>query len=158
MLINCHTSDGSCIKLDISDIKDYSSLKRKIYFVKYKTELKNLEDVSLITYADIIKEDAEFNLADNQVILVMININIEFNKFINDSRLISLISNEKHRNIMYKILENPLLLENLLAYKYQNEIDIIKGMNFNISDDKIKEYLNKNNGNIEIVVGSILNL
>lgn len=158
MLINCHTSDGSCIKLDISDIKDYSSLKRKIYLVKYKTELKNLEDVSLITYADIIKEDAEFNLADNQVILVMININIEFNKFINDSRLISLISNEKHRNIMYKILENPLLLENLLAYKYQNEIDIIKGMNFNISDDKIKEYLNKNNGNIEIVVGSILNL
>lgn len=158
MLINCHTSDGSCIKLDISDIKDYSNLKRKIYFLKFKSELKNLDDVSLITYAQIIKDDDKFELAENQVILVMININIEFNKFINDSRLISLISNEKHRNIMYKILENPLLLENLLAYKYQNEVDIIKGMNFNISDDKIKEYLNKNNGNIEIVVGSILNL
>ena len=148
MLINCHTSDGSCIKLDISDIKDYSNLKRKIYFLKFKSELKNLDDVSLITYAQIIKDDDKFELAENQVILVMININIEFNKFINDSRLISLISNEKHRNIMYKILENPLLLENLLAYKYQNEVDIIKGMNFNISDDKIKEYLNKNNGNI----------
>jgi histidinol phosphatase-like PHP family hydrolase len=88
----------------------------------------------------------------------MININIEFNKFVTDERFVSLISNDKQRNIMYKILENPLLLENLLAYKYQNEVDIIKGMNFNISDDKIKEYLNKNNGNIELVVGSILNL
>jgi hypothetical protein len=158
MFVNCHTSDGSCIKLDISDIKDYSSLKRKIYFLKYKSELKNIGDVSLITYANIIKDDAKFELEENQVILVMININIEFNKFVTDERFVSLISNEKQRNIMYKILENPLLLENLLAYKYQNEVDIIKGMNFNISDDKIKEYLNKNNGNIELVVGSILNL
>lgn len=158
MLVNCHTSDGSCIKLDISDIKDYSSLKRKIYFLKYKSELKNIGDVSLITYANIINDDAKFELEENQVILVMININIEFNKFVTDDRFVSLISNEKQRNIMYKILENPLLLENLLAYKYQNEVDIIKGMNFNISDDKIKEYLNKNNGNIELVVGSILNL
>jgi len=158
MLINCHTPDGSCLKLDISDIKDFSSLKRKIYLLKFKSELQSLDDVSLITYAKIIEEDDEFNLEENQVILVKININIELNKFVNDQRLISLISNEKHRNIMYKILENPLLLDNLLTYKYQNEVDIIKGMNFNISDDKIKEYLNNNNGNIEIVVGSILNL
>jgi hypothetical protein len=158
MIINCHTTDGDCLKIDINDIKDYISLKRKIYKTKYKLDLTNLADVSLITYANIIDDTSNFDLKENQVVLVIINVNVEFNKFITDDRFISLINNEKQRNIMYSILENPLLLEKLLSYKYQNEVDVIKGMNFNISDENIKELLNKNNGNIEIVVSSILNL
>ena len=76
----------------------------------------------------------------------------------NDKRFINLVSNQKTRDYIYKILENPSLLNFLDTYKYQKELDSIKDMKFNFSDDKIKELLNSSCGNIEIVITSILNL
>jgi hypothetical protein len=160
-MIICHFSDGFVQNVDETKFNNYLELKKYLFNLKSKTLLNKSDDITLITYGKIINDNDTYvnnNNNINQVYLVKINIDIEVLKIINDSRLINLVSNEKTRNYMYKILENPDLLNFLDTYKYQKELDNIKDMNFSISDDKIKEFLNSSNGNIEIVISSILNL
>ena len=157
-MIICHFSDGIVHNVDETKFNNYLELKKYLFNLKSKILLNKSDDITLITYGKIIKDADIYNNNVNQVYLVKINIDIEVFKIMNDSRLINLVSNEKTRNYMYKILENPDLLNFLDTYKYQKELDNIKDMNFTISDDKIKEFLNSCNGNIEIVITSILNL
>jgi hypothetical protein len=159
-MIICHFSDGIVHSVDEKKFNNYLELKKYLFNLKSKTSLNKSDDITLITYGKIINDDDKYvsNNNTNQVYLVKINIDIEVLKIINDSRLINLVSNEKTRNYMYKILDNPDLLNFLDTYKYQKELDNIKDMNFTISDDKIKEFLNFSNGNIETVITSILNL
>jgi hypothetical protein len=161
-MIICHFSDGIVHNVDEKKFNNYLELKKYLFSLKSKTLLNKSDDITLITYGKIINDTDIYNYNDNtkmnQVYLVKINIDIEVIKIMNDSRLINLVSNQKTRNYMYKILDNPDLLNFLDTYKYQKELDNIKDMNFTISDDKIQELLNSCNGNIEIVITSILNL
>jgi len=158
MMIIAHFEDGINTKIDTANMNSYNDLKKEIFSFKYKTNLTNLNDVTLITFGQIIKDNEEFNIEENQVFLVKINIDLELNKIINDDRLIKILSDEKMRKIIYKILENPNLLTIFETYKYQKEFDQIKSMNFSISDDNIKNLLDINSGNLETVIASILNL
>jgi hypothetical protein len=158
-MIICRYSDGNVHNIDNSKFNNYLELKQHLFNLKCESKIIiNLDDITLITFGKIINNDDKFDNNINQVYLVKININIEIIKLVNDKRLINLVSNEKTRNYLYKILDNPALLNFLDTYKYQKELDNIKDMNFNISDDKIKEFLNSSCGNIEIVITSILNL
>jgi hypothetical protein len=157
-MIIAHFEDGINTKIDTANMNSYNDLKKEIFSFKYKTNLTNLNDVTLITFGQIIKDNEEFNIEENQVFLVKINIDLELNKIINDDRLIKILSDEKMRKIIYKILENPNLLTIFETYKYQKEFDQIKSMNFSISDDNIKNLLDINSGNLETVIASILNL
>jgi hypothetical protein len=154
--ITCHYDDGSSEKIDITDIKNLKDLKNKIYIHKFKSKISNLDDIVLITFAEVIKDEDEIAFTENQVVLVKITIDIEFNKFIKDVRFIKLIGDDNKRKILYKILENPNLLESLETYKYQKELDQIKSMNFVVADDKIKKLLDTYSGNIENVINTII--
>ena len=154
--IQCHYDDGNSEKIDISDLKNLKDLKNKIYTHKFKSKISNLDDIVLITFAEVIKDVDELAFTENQVVLVKITIDIEFNKFIKDVRFIKLIGDDKKRKILYKILENPDLLESLETYKYQKELDQIKSMNFVVADDKIKKLLDTYSGNIENVINTII--
>jgi hypothetical protein len=156
VVITCHYDDGSSEKIDVTDIKTLKDLKNKIYTHKYKSNISNLDDIVLITFGEIIKDEDELAFTENRVVLVKITIDIEFNKFIKDVRFIKLIGDDKKRKILYKILENPDLLESLETYKYQKELEQIKSMNFNIADDKIKKLLDTYSGNIENVINTII--
>jgi hypothetical protein len=157
-MIICHFSDGVTQIVDETKFNNYIELKKYLFNLKNKISLNKSDDITLITYGKVIDDDDTYNNNMNQVYLVKINIDIEVLKIMNDNRLINLVSNEKTRNYIYKILDNPDLLNFLDTYKYQKELDNIKDMNFTISDDKIKEFLNSSNGNIEIVIATILNL
>jgi hypothetical protein len=156
VIITCHYDDGSSEKIDVTDIKTLKDLKNKIYTHKYKSNISNLDDIVLITIGVIIKDDDEFVFVESQVVLVKITIDIEFNKLIKDVRFIKLVGDDKKRKILYKILENPDLLESLETYKYQKELDQIKSMNFVVVDDNIKKLLDTYSGNIENVINTII--
>jgi transcription initiation factor IIE alpha subunit len=160
MSIICRFSDGYIHNVDSTKFKNYLDLKKYLFNLKIssKLQLNKSDDILMITLGNIILDSDIYDVKLNQVFLIKININIEVIKILNDNRLINLVSNEKSRNYIYKILENPDILNFLDTYKYQKEFDNIKDMNFNISDDKIKEYLNCSCGNIETVITSILNL
>jgi hypothetical protein len=157
-MINIHFSDNTHINLDIEKCKTYIDLKKEIYLNKFKSTLINTSDLILITYGKIINDDDPLDYIKNQVFLVKINVDIEIQKFLNDERFLKLVSNEQTRKSLYHILENPDLLEKLKKFRFQKELDEISSMKLNISDEQIKELLEKHSGNIEIVVNSILNL
>jgi hypothetical protein len=159
-MILCRYSNGEVFKIDNTKFTNYVDLKKHLFNLKSngKINLNNSDDITLITFGQIVKDGDNFENNLNQIYLVKVNINIEVIKILNDNRLINLVSNEKTRNYIYKILENPNLLNFLDIYKYQKELDNIKDMKFNISDDKIKQFLDSSCGNIEIVIASILNL
>jgi hypothetical protein len=157
-MINIHFSDNTHINLDIDKCKTYIDLKKEIYLNKFKSTLINTSDLILITYGKIINDDDPLDYIKNQVFLVKINVDIEIQKFLNDERFLKLVSNEQTRKSLYHILENPDLLEKLKKFRFQKELDEISSMKLNISDEQIKELLEKHSGNIEIVVNSILNL
>jgi len=159
-MILCRYSDGEVVKIDNTKFTNYLELKKYLFNLKSsgKINLNNSDDITLITFGHQVKDDDKFENNLNQIYLVKINISIELLKIMNDKRFINLVSNEKTRDYIYKILENPSLLNFLDTYKYQKELDSIKDMKFNTSDDKIKELLNSSCGNIEIVITSILNL
>jgi hypothetical protein len=159
-MIICRFSDGLVHNIDTTNLTNYLDLKKHLFNLKTnnKIQLNNTDDIMMITYGKIILDTDKFENNLNQIYLIKININIEVIKILNDNRLINLVSNEKTRNYIYKILENPNILNFLDIYKYQKELDNIKDMNFNISDDKIKQFLDSSCGNIEIVITSILNL
>ena len=157
-MINIHFSDNTHIKLDIETCKTYINLKKEIYLNKFKSILMNSSDLTLITYGKIINDDDQLDYIKNQVFLVKINIDIEIHKFLNDERLLKLVSNASTRKSLYHILENPDLIENLVnikKYSFQKELDQINSMNLNISEEIIKELLIKHSGNID---NTILNL
>jgi hypothetical protein len=159
-MILCRYSNGDVFKIDNTKFTNYVDLKKHLFNLKSngKINLNNSDDITLITFGQIVKDGDNFENNLNQIYLVKINISIELLKITNDKRFINLVSEEKTRNYIYKILENPSLLHFLDTYKYQKELDNIKDMNFNISDDKIKDLLNSSCGNIEIVITAILNL
>jgi len=159
-MILCRYSDGEVVKIDNTKFTNYLELKKYLFNLKSsgKINLNNSDDITLITFGHQVKDDDKFENNLNQIYLVKINISIELLKIMNDKRFINLVSNQKTRDYIYKILENPSLLNFLDTYKYQKELDSIKDMKFNFSDDKIKELLNSSCGNIEIVITSILNL
>ena len=157
-MINIHFSDNTHINLDIEKCKTYIDLKKEIYLNKFKSSLINTSDIILITYGKIINDDDPLDYIKNQVFLVKINVDIEIQKFLNDERFLKLVSNEQTRKSLYHILENPDLLEKLKKFRFQKELDEINSMKLNISDEQIKDLLEKHSGNIEIVVNSILNL
>jgi hypothetical protein len=157
-MINIHFSDNTHINLDIEKCKTYIDLKKEIYLNKFKSTLINTSDLILITYGKIINDNDPLDYIKNQVFLVKINVDIEIHKFLNDERLLNLVSNDRNRKLLYHILENPDLLEKLKKYRFQKELDEINSMKLNISDEQIKDLLEKHSGNIEIVVNSILNL
>ena len=160
MIIICRFSDGLVHNIDTTNFTNYLDLKKHLFNIKSKSkiQLNNSDDITLITFGKIILDSDNFENNLNQIYLIKININIEVLKILNDIRLINVVSNEKTRNYIYKILENPNILNFLDIYKYQKELDNIKDMKFNISDDKIKEFLDSSCGNIEIVITTILNL
>lgn len=157
-MLNFYFSDNTSLKLDQSKYKNYSDIKYAIYKNKYNLDLKKINDITLITYGKIILDTDIYNCINNQTFLVKINIDIEFDKILNDHRLISLLSDKDTRLIFYNILDNPKLLDGLKIYKYQKELDIIMSMKLPAVIDEIKELLNNNTGNIEIVINTILNL
>jgi len=157
-MLNFYFSDNTSLKLDQSKYKNYSDIKYAIYKNKYNLDLKKLNDITLITYGKIILDSDICNCINNQTFLVKINIDIELDKIVNDHRLISLLSDKDTRLIFYNILDNPKLLDGLKKYKYQKELDIIMSMKLPALIDEIKELLNNNTGNIEIVINTILNL
>jgi hypothetical protein len=157
-MITFYFSDNTLIKLDYTKYKNYSDIKFDIFKNKYKQDLKNLDDITLITYGKKILNDDIYNCINNQVFLVKINIDVELFKILNDDRLVKLLSDKTYRLLFYDILENPKLLDGLKKYKYQKELDIVLSMNLHTSIEQIKEMLNNNSGNIEIVIDSILNL
>ena len=157
-MLNFYFSDNTTLKLDQSKYKNYSDIKYAIYKNKYNLDLKKINDITLITYGKIILDTDIYNCINNQTFLVKINIDIELDKILNDHRLISLLSDKDTRLIFYNILDNPKLLDGLKKYKYQKELDIIISMKLPAVIDEIKELLNNNTGNIEIVINTILNL
>jgi len=157
-MLNFHFSDCTAIKLDQSKYKNYSDIKIALFKQKYNIDLKNLDDITLITYGKIISSTDLYNCINNQTFLVLINIDIEINKILNDERLIKLLSDKNTRLIFYNILDNPKLLDGLKKYKYQNELDIIMSMKLPASIEEIKKLLDSNSGNMEIVTNSLLNL
>jgi len=159
MSIICRFSDGLVHNIDSTKFSNYLELKKYLLNLRSGNLLLDKTDnITMITYGKIILDTDKFENNLNQIYLIKININIEVVKILNDNRLINLVSNEKTRNYIYKILENPNILNFLDIYKYQKELDNIKDMNFNISDDKIKQFLDSSCGNIEIVITTILNL
>ena len=54
--ITCYYDDGECAKIDITDLKTLKDLKNKIYTHKFKSNISNLDDIVLITFAEIIKD------------------------------------------------------------------------------------------------------
>ncbi len=150
-------SNNTSLKIDNKEVKNYEELKKKVIENKFKSDNISLSDLILITKGKVVNIDDEYKLDDNQTFLVKVNINIEYNKFIKDDRLMKLIDNEKTRKILYNILDNPELLEKLTIYKYQKQLDDINNMGFKFEEDKIKSLLNKNNGNIEMVLALLLN-
>jgi hypothetical protein len=157
-MLNFHFQDGSSLKIDYTKFKNYSDIKQEIFKNKYNLDLKNINDITLISYGKIILDTDLYNCINNQTFLVKINIDIELYKILNDIRLINILSDKSSRTVIYDILNNPKLLEILKKYKYQNELDIILSMNLKASIDYIKELLNTNSGSIEIVINTILNL
>ena len=157
-MLNFYFSDNTSLKLDQSKFKNYSDIKYAIYKNKYNLDLRKLNDITLITYGKVILDTDLYNCINNQTFLVKINIDIELDKILNDIRLINLLSDKNTRLIFYNILDNPKLLDGLKKYKYQNELDIIMSMKLPALSDEIKELLNSNTGNIEIVINTILNL
>lgn len=153
-----HFSDNTTSKIDLNKEKTYLDIKKEVYKNKFSKSMNNKNDLVLITLGNIVDDNEEVTCLENQIFLVKINVNIELQKILNDDRLIKLLEDESKRNIIYKILENPDLLEKIKEYKYQKELDQIVNMNFNVTEDEIKTLLDKNSGNIEIVVGLILNL
>ena len=157
-MIKCYFNDGNTFTHDSSTTKTYIDLKKQLFNKKLNLNLNNLDDIKLISYGKIISDLDTYEFDNNQVVLVHININIELNKILTDKRLIDLLSDADKRKIFYDILDNPTLLEKLKVYTYQKEYDQIRNMQFNIADEQIKKLLDNNEGNIEIVVSSILNL
>lgn len=157
-MIKCYFNDGNTFTHDSSTTKTYIDLKKQLFNKKLNLNLNNLDDIRLISYGRVINDLDLYVFEDNQVVLVHININIELNKILTDKRLIDLLSDADKRKIFYDILDNPTLLEKLKVYTYQKEYDQIRNMQFNIADEQIKKLLDNNEGNIEIVVSSILNL
>ena len=157
-MIKCYFNDGNTFTYDSSTTKTYIDLKKQLFNKKLNLNLNNLDDIRLISYGRVINDLDLYVFEDNQVVLVHININIELNKILTDKRLIDLLSDADKRKIFYDILDNPTLLEKLKVYTYQKEYDQIRNMQFNIADEQIKKLLDNNEGNIEIVVSSILNL
>lgn len=157
-MIKCYFNDGNTFTHDSSTTKTYIDLKKQLFNKKLNLNLNNLDDIRLISYGRVINDLDLYVFEDNQVVLVHVNVNIELNKILTDKRLIDLLSDADKRKIFYDILDNPTLLEKLKVYTYQKEYDQIRNMQFNIADEQIKKLLDNNQGNIEIVVGSILNL
>lgn len=153
-----HFSDNTTSKLDLNKEKTYLDVKKEVYKNKFNKSMNNKNDLVLITLGNIVNDEEEVTCLENQIFLVKINVNIELEKILNDDRLIRLLEDDNKRKIMYKILENPNLLDKIKEYKYQTQLDQINNMNFNVTEDEIKNLLDKNSGNIEIVVGLILNL
>lgn len=153
-----HFNDDITCKIDGSKYSTYLDIKKELFQNKFKRALINSNDLIIITFGEIVKDTDTCLGTENQVHLVKINFDLEFNKIYNDDRLINILSNESSRKIIYEILDNPELLNKLKKYKYQKEFDDIKTMGFRISENEIKELLEKNSGNMEIVVGSLLNL
>jgi len=150
-------SDNTNLKINKNDINSYSELITKIIDNKFKSNYIKETDLTIITKGLIIDINSAFNVDENQTFLVKINIDLEYIKYINDERLKKLINNENTRKFMYEILENPAILEKLKIYKYQTALDEIYKMGFKFPEDKIKNLLDKNNGNIELVLGILLN-
>lgn len=157
-MIKCYFNDGNTFTHDSSTTKTYIDLKKQLFNKKLNLNLNNLDDIRLISYGRVINDLDLYVFEDNQVVLVHVNVNIELNKILTDKRLIDLLSDADKRKIFYDILDNPTLLEKLKVYTYQKEYDQIRNMQFNIADEQIKKLLDNNEGNIEIVVSSILNL
>jgi hypothetical protein len=157
-MLTFYFSDNTLYKLDLNKQKCYLDIKREIFNYKFKTVMNNKNDLVLITFGNIVNDDDEVFVLENQIFLVKINFNIHINKILNDDRLLLLLSNENNRNIINKILDKPELLLKLNEYQYQLQLEQIKTMNFKISEDLIKNLLDSNSGNIDLVVGAILNL
>ncbi len=157
MMINIHFSDNSSLKLDVEKCKTFLDIKKEIYYNKFKLPLVNSSDINLITYGKVVNDSDEKDIINNQVVLAKINVNVEVIKFLNDERLLKLISNDKTRKLLYEILENPEILERNKKYRFQKELDEIKNLKINVGDEEIKQLLDKHSGNIEIVVNSLLN-
>lgn len=153
-----HFNDNTTCKIDGSKFANYLDIKKELFQNKFKRSMINPNDLIIITFGEVPKDSDMCLGTENQVHLVKINFDVELNKIHNDERLIKLLSNESSRKIIYDILDNPELLNKLKKYKYQKELDDIKNMGFRISENEIKELLDKNSGNMEIVVGSLLNL
>jgi len=143
---------------DSTNSKTHIDLKKQLFTKKLNLNLINLNDISLIGYGKVINDLDSYEFDNNQVVLVYINVNLELNKILSDKRLINLLSDGEKRKIFYDVLENPTLLDKLKVYTYQKEYEQIRNMQFNIADEQIKNLLENNQGNIEIVVSSILNL
>ena len=157
-MLTFYFSDNTLYKLDLNKQKCYLDIKREIFNYKFKTVMNNKNDLVLITFGNIVNDEDEVFVLENQIFLVKINFNIHINKILNDDRLLLLLSNENNRNIINKILDKPELLLKLNEYQYQLQLEQIKTMNFKISEDLIKNLLDSNSGNIDLVVGAILNL
>jgi len=157
-MLNLFFSDGSSLKIDESKFKNYTEVKTYILKNKYNLDLKNWNDITLITYGKNVLDTDLYNCINKQSFLVKINIDIELNKILSDDRLINLLSDKSVRSIFYNILDDPKLLDGLKKYKYQNELDIIVGMKLVYPLEEIKKLLDSNSGNIEIVINTILNL
>jgi shikimate kinase len=157
-MLNLYFSDGSSLKLDQSKFKKYSEIKFDIFKSKYNLDLKQTDDITLITYGKVILDNDIYNCINNQTFLVKINIDIELYKILNDERLIKLLANKDARALIYDILNNPKLLDGLKKYKYQKELDIILNMGLPSTDEQIKILLDTNYGNTQIVINTILNL
>lgn len=153
-----HYNDNTTCKIDGSKYSTYMDIKKELFQNKFKRALINPNDLIIITFGEVVKDSDTCLGTENQVHLVKINFDVEFNKIYTDDRLVKLLSNESSRKIFYEILENPDILNKLKKYKYQKELDDIKNMGFRISENEIKDLLDKNSGNMEIVVGSLLNL
>jgi len=157
-MIKCYFNDSSIFSYDSVNAKTYLDLKKQLFSKKFNLNLNNPNDISLISYGKIINDLDPYEFNNNQVVLVHINVDIGLNKILSDQRLINLLIDEEKRKIIYNILENPNLLDRLKIYTYQIEYEQIKNMQFNIADEQIKKLLDNNQGNIEFVVSSILNL
>jgi len=157
MMINIHFSDNTTLKLDVEKCKTFLDIKKEIYYNKFKLPLVNSSDINLITYGKVVNDSDEKDIINNQVVLAKVNVNVEVIKFLNDERLLTLVSNEKTRKLLYEILENPEILERNKKYRFQKELDEIKNLKINVGDEEIKKLLDKHSGNIEIVVNSLFN-
>jgi len=53
-MLNFHFQDGSSLKIDYTKFKNYSDIKQEIFKNKYNLDLKNINDIKLISYGKII--------------------------------------------------------------------------------------------------------
>ena len=139
-----HYNDNTICKIDGNKFSNYLDIKKELFQNKFKRSLINPNDLIILTFGEIVKDSDTCLGTENQVHLVKINFDIEFNKIYTDERLIKLLSIESSRKIIYEILDNPEILNKLKKYKYQKEFDDIKIMGFRISDNEIKDLLDKN--------------